>query len=199
MAKSIKFKNDNYLDSKSISHNKKILNDILYPVGYITITSENVNPSNKLGGTWELIDKEFSNMHSSDIKYFTPNTKNISLTAFHIMRSGHNVKMRINFNNLVSLADSTIEIGMVNYENVGVSDIGFGLYYLIGASDGGNGIFLTQLHWETGVVSTTDVVTKKSEGNIASNNSCYILMDLTLEKEYMLDEACDKFYWKRVS
>lgn len=38
MAKAIKFNNDNYLDSSSIIHNKRKLNDILnYKIGYINI------------------------------------------------------------------------------------------------------------------------------------------------------------------
>lgn len=39
MAKSIKFKNNNYLDSKGITHNKKLLNEILENILYLLKSS----------------------------------------------------------------------------------------------------------------------------------------------------------------
>lgn len=55
MAKSIKFKNDTYLDSTGIVHNQKILADILYPVGSIYLSINSTSPASIFGGTWEQI------------------------------------------------------------------------------------------------------------------------------------------------
>lgn len=55
MAKSIKLKDNNYIDSTGIVHNRKNLADILYPVGSIYMSVNNVNPSSLIGGTWKQI------------------------------------------------------------------------------------------------------------------------------------------------
>lgn len=59
MAKSFKYKNNNYLDSTGIVHNRKILADIIYPVGSIYISVNNTNPSTYYGGTWVQIKDRF--------------------------------------------------------------------------------------------------------------------------------------------
>lgn len=55
MAESINFKNEVYWDSSSISHNKKKLSDILFPVNSIYLSVSSTNPTNYFGGTWVQI------------------------------------------------------------------------------------------------------------------------------------------------
>ena len=45
MSKSFKFKNNMYLDTKGIVHNKKLLSDILYTIGSIYMSKNNTNTS----------------------------------------------------------------------------------------------------------------------------------------------------------
>lgn len=59
MAKAIKLKNNTFLDSTGIVHNRQILADILYPVGSIYISVNNTNPATYYGGTWEQIEGRF--------------------------------------------------------------------------------------------------------------------------------------------
>ena len=59
MTKTIKLKDNTYWDTKGIMHNKKLLNDILYPVGSIYMSVNNTNPSTLFGGTWEQITGRF--------------------------------------------------------------------------------------------------------------------------------------------
>lgn len=59
MSKSFKFKNDMYLDSKGIVHNKKLLSDILYPIGSIYMSTNSTNPENLFGGKWTQINGRF--------------------------------------------------------------------------------------------------------------------------------------------
>ena len=59
MAKSFKYKDNTYLDTKGIVHNRKLLADIIYPVGSIYISANNTNPSTYYGGTWTQIKNRF--------------------------------------------------------------------------------------------------------------------------------------------
>ena len=59
MVKSIKFKDDVYLDTNSIMHNHKILKDIIYPVGSIYLSVTSINPSTYFGGTWVQLKDRF--------------------------------------------------------------------------------------------------------------------------------------------
>ena len=59
MFKAVKLKNNLYLDTRGIVHNKKILNTILFPIGYVYISVNNTNPGTIFGGTWEQIKDTF--------------------------------------------------------------------------------------------------------------------------------------------
>ncbi|MBP5426684.1 MAG: hypothetical protein J6Y29_02130 [Clostridiales bacterium] len=53
MARAIKFKNNDYIDTRGIVHNRQILADIIYPVGSIYLCVNDVNPATLFGGTWQ--------------------------------------------------------------------------------------------------------------------------------------------------
>lgn len=55
MSKAVKLKNNLYLDTRGIVHNKKILNTILFPIGYVYLSVNNTNPGTIFGGKWEQI------------------------------------------------------------------------------------------------------------------------------------------------
>lgn len=59
MSKSIKLKDNTYIDTKGIVHNRKLLADIIYPVGSIYFSANNTNPSTYYGGTWVQIKNRF--------------------------------------------------------------------------------------------------------------------------------------------
>lgn len=52
MSRRLKLKNNDYWDTKSIMHNRKVLADIIYPVGSIYMSVNSTNPSTYYGGTW---------------------------------------------------------------------------------------------------------------------------------------------------
>ena len=181
----------------NITANDELLNK---QIGDIVITSTNENPASRLGGTWELIDKEFADLatNSSDNTYFSPSSS-VTFDAIYIMRTGHNLKLRLGFTNEVTLNDSKILLGTLNYGELGVDNISFGLNNLVGATDDGNGLIQMQLNWTTGDLNSVDVVPKGTATTIASGNYVYVLIDILVVKDLMLDEACDKFYWKKTS
>lgn len=59
MSKSIKLKNNTFIDSTGIVHNKRILADILYPVGSIYLSVNSTSPADLFGGTWERMSGGF--------------------------------------------------------------------------------------------------------------------------------------------
>lgn len=73
MAKSIKFKNDNYLDSTGIVHNKVLLNEILnFDNGEVVIGTRNGKPvyKNMITGTVGTIENLLNQLNIKDIILF---------------------------------------------------------------------------------------------------------------------------------
>ena len=175
------------------------LDNYLKKIGNIVITSTNENPSKILGGTWELIDKEFKSENMNSNSFFNVNTSNCTINSFYITRSGHNISIRFNFDNKVALSDSTVELGLFDFAELGITSIPFSLYYLVGSSDDGNGVFIATINYETGILEVREVVTKTSGGTIPSGSSCYLLFEFTTTYDRMIDSFCDKFYWKSIS
>lgn len=76
MSKAVKLKNNLYLDSTSIVHNKRKLSDIFYPIGSVYISVNDVNPATLYGGTWQKVsgyyllawDQEYGKMGVNGIQ-----------------------------------------------------------------------------------------------------------------------------------
>ena len=197
----IKFENlpstNTPLNAENLNHNF----DLMHPVGSIHITSTNENPSSKFGGTWELIDKEFKELKATDENgtYFTINEAGATNYSLLFVRTGKTLSCKLTVTNAVELADGDVVFGTLNYEKLGISGVHFGLSGVLGSSDGGNGIFLFSIKWDTGVVTSSDVVSKISGETIAAGKTCIMQFYLSCDTRLMLDSACDKFYWKRTS
>ena len=173
--------------------------DPINPVGTVIMTSENVNPGNKLQGTWKLIDKEFSS-RSFDVNdnIITPGDK-ISNFACYVVRSGHSYAIRLDFRNTEALGDTTVDLCTFDFKTLGVSRIYMNSSFIFGGTDGGNGYALCGLNWRTAVFQSYDVVRKDGSNSIPADSVFTIYFTLVSRYDYMLDEACDRFYWKRIS
>lgn len=194
----IKFKN---LPDTSTPINATNLNnnfDSVNPVGSILITSTNTNPSSELGGSWELIDKEFIPLgtYKLDSEYITINSTNVASSYFGFTRAGHTITFQMQYTNLVELNDNTIELGTINFEKVGITRFMQSVLFM-GSSDGANATILQYIHATSGVISSREVI--GGDGVVSSNNPCHLTITITLPSSYMLDSACDKFYWKRTA
>lgn len=185
----------NFLDEPKVK--ERMFNDWLYPVGYVCITDTNTSPSEIYGGTWELIDKEFADMQvieKSDYYYFTPIVGGDY--EIHITRSGHSMTISGVLNGFTngSLDDTNEVLGSFYFSYLGVTAFPQSNFF-IGFSDSGKvGSMLGLL--ENGKLQHYDVLsgtTLESGGKLAFSTT------LTFTKEYMLDSACNKFYWKRTA
>ena len=168
-------------------------------VGDIIVTSTNTDPSERFGGTWELIDKEFKSEAGNSNSLFNANATNCEVNNFYFTRGKNSVSIRFNFKNLVELNDSTVVLGNFNFPDLGINELSYGLYYIIGSTDDGNGIFLSYINNTNGQTEIRDTISKGSSGNISSNSSCYLTFEIVTTFNNMIDSFCDKFYWKKVA
>ena len=172
-------------------------------IGEIIITSSNINPENHLGGTWELVKKEFSEYAKSHTigSANCPFTKNSNVTngELYVIRNGQNIRIRLDIVNAVALTDSAIEIGTFNWNALGITGTYASIIGMVGSSDGGNAIVQYEIHNTSGLMKTIEVIPKTDGGSVAIGSSIYFPFDITIDSDHMLDEACDKFYWKRTS
>ena len=175
-----------------------------YDIGDICITSTNVNPASRLGGTWLLIDKEFLPLgktleQGTDYTINTTNCKPES--SITMLRSGHSINLRVAIHNAVEIGDSTLELLTLNYSSLGISDTGYTHGNITGFSDGGQGVVSFSLSYDTGVLQTNDAIVKSTvtSGTIPANTTMYLNFTMPILRTDMLDEACGKFYWKRIT
>lgn len=168
---------------------------VIYPVGSVVMTATNTNPSGNFGGTWTLIDKEFTPGYVSSP--FTANTTNCNSNSLEVSRAGHTVYISGSFGNKVALTDSTFHIGTFNMANIGVKSSFDNSAMITGYSDGGNSVLYIDL-WSTGELKTVDVnysLTSVAAGKTWSFTATMVVSPL----DQMLDSACNKFYWKRTA
>lgn len=178
----------------NISGNFTINGEPIYKIGDVVITSTNENPSGRLGGTWELIDKEFKSYASSSSNFFNADSTNCELDSCYYTRAGHLIQIRLNYTNKASLGDTNLVLGTFDFDELGVTSFPYSLYNLIGATDGGNALLTTYINYATGVLTHAE-----STSAVSANNSCYLLFEVALTYNRMLDSSCDKFYWERTA
>lgn len=170
------------------------------PVEGYTITGKNENPSNIIGGEWELAykkcrDKSFS---STDNDLFNINTTNVTSHSTLIQITDNIMTIRASIVNKIALADTTIELGNFNFKNIGIDKLVMN-EYTIGQADGGNGLVMNRLTNDTGILYSDDVVTKVSGGTIAAANTIMIMLTIPIKWDSINDDICDEFHWRRIA
>lgn len=93
MSKAVKLKSNLYLDTRGIVHNKKILNTILFPVGYVYLSVNNTNPGTIFGGTWEQISGYYLYLGTDGTKtsYTGIGTQGHTLTQAQMPKHRHGI------------------------------------------------------------------------------------------------------------
>ena len=171
-----------------------------YKVGDIIMTSTNVGEAEmaaRFGGTWSLVDKEFTPLggNQENSSWFTVNTTNCSGFTGYWYRVGHTITFDFRFTNKVQLTDSTVEIGTVKKEVIGMEDNFYFTTHASGWTDGGQCHLMAQL--DAG--GTFKIVDITPDSYVATGSSNYVSLVIVAAGSRKLDSACNKFYWKRIS
>ena len=185
------------IDSAIIDHNGKRLNKILYPIGSIYCTSKNENPEQIIGGKWELVDKEFKNSFIEKKNNECTTLENVSDSTLYLNYAGHTIQMLLQFKPNVNIGDSETEMLIINWNSIGIIGVRSSIWSAF-LTDGGDGVVMINISTQGGV-RVEDVVPKGTGTSISKGNNIYNTITLVIPYEDMLDEYCDKFYWRRIS
>lgn len=175
--------------------------DMMYPIGSIYISATNTDPSSIFGGTWELIDKEFSEFYNkysgAELSNYVTDGAGATCTELSIIRSGHSIFIRLYMTTKMELWDTTTTLVTLNLPALGLNSLTYTGAGDVYASDGGNGIIMANLN-DTGSLSFVDCITKSGTA-LVEGATPRVLVDRTTIAQNMIDEFCDKFYWKRTA
>ena len=175
----------------------------LHPVGSIICMATNKNPGDLLGfGTWELVDKELTNNFytlTTGKGWTDVNGTATSDSGFHI--SGHSLTLRLilKLNNATS--DSTYIVGTIDPSYLGLTQLPLTKTGIPFTVDGGEVVGNATIS-TAGTVQINDGWTVSSGAISHSINLTYsvpIHASYTVPYQTMLDEKCNKFYFKRTA
>lgn len=189
-----------------------------YVVGNVLVTSTNENPSKYLGGTWELIDKGFKNTwgnitydsYIGDENYYgaTGYGSEYTIHALNKMRinfqrSGNTVRLRIDcFLKPGSLWDDhgKPSLAHIDFEDFGFKQLHYGFFYMTLYNDQTQSVGFLMSLLNNGTLSQADIIGAARQITIPQNFVDPISFDFTAPLDFndMLDDFCDKFYWKRI-
>ena len=187
---------------EGISKPVRIFNDIIsyigqntYPVGSIFITNTNQNPGSFLWGEWKLVKKQFiPKTINNFITYNTTNTQGTCNSVAEIYPTAINIKGY--WYPKVAHADSTLTIGSYDLATLGLTECKQVPW--VAVSDGLNSAFLTYIN---NTIQAVQVVPATNATSIAANASYPVYFNTFVifeNPKNMLDNACDKFFWKRI-
>lgn len=178
---------------------KSTILETAFPVGSEYAMSENKSPAEALGfGTWELVGKGFrEEQGSGTTKLFTPNSTNTTSCTVYYRRSGNALWLKFTVKNKVALTDSTIALGSLQLAALGITAAANQTLHMMpfGSENGYAIMNLTT----AGALSSVDVAIKNTGTSIAEESTLYGQYTLVYLAEQMLDDFCDKFYWKRTA
>lgn len=176
--------------------------DNSHPIGSIFTTSTNKNPTEYLGGTWELIGKEFASLanglSAAEIAETFPDTEYATCSGINFVRNGCSIEVRILLKLLKDVGETNVTLGTLVFEKLGILKFPISKYGQLIGSDSGEGIGIVNISYEGGI-NFIDAVTKDGNSTIKAGTSVYIDIVTPIISGYMLDTACDKFYWKRTA
>ena len=163
-------------------------------VGEVIITATNTNPNNMgYSGTWQLIDREFQS--SDGLTGYTSNTANVSSYDIDISRSSDTLFLSGGWTAGVQWNDDDVHVGTVDLAACGVSRLAADVYF-VAYTDAGNSGLMCELEFDTGKIIVHD---NFGDQYISAGRYVKWSCAIPIPSGYMLDSACNRFYWKRTA
>lgn len=206
-------------DDKYLS--AKVALDNAHPIGSIVITNANTNPATAingtrewLGGTWELIDKEYSPAVNGDV-YWTPamsgTTARAEASGF-VIRTNHLIDLTMQLTTKVVVStqnNAQLTLGVIDHGAIG----GIGgeasrpLYFGFSGSMFANAVYTNGSTTEACVIryslgptgGFTIFEVYNANKQLPVDTTIYVNTSIPMDPEFMSDSFCDKFYWKRTA
>lgn len=180
--------------------------DIAHPVGSILCMSTNTNPGDLYGGSWELVDKGLkSRWHNFNTEGGWSATNATTADTSGARIGDHGLDIRLVLTNTIALSDATVQLGQVTPTALGLTRLPHDWKYVPFSHDGGGvkDVVGTTCLTADGAVTVEDVWAATADGAshaYAANSALYLQYHYSyVPMDYMLDEACDKFYFKRIA
>jgi hypothetical protein len=173
--------------------------DNIHPVGSVLCMAENTNPSNLLGGTWELIDKDFA---CTQISITDTNWKNVNATLYGsgscIDLYDNIITIRIALTITVSPTDSEFTVGKIDFPSLGLPEtLYYGDLYIAGQGDGLQSRMCHSIN-NDGTIKIYDSLNLDGTHS-ARLDTMVITGHTTVSPADMPDRLCNKFYFKRTA
>lgn len=173
-----------------------------HPIGSVLITSTNVNPGEAVGGTWELFDKEYKNdmtPYPSGASIWTVGSA--SFTAGYCSRDNHTIRLRLVLTTTTSITADGL-LGTISPTAIGASTdaprLAFSIADLmVDTAQAVNGTKSYDIQYHIDASGAITVKKVFNDVTLPAGTVIDITAYIPMEKFFMADWACDKFYWKR--
>ena len=188
-----------YPSAKALYNAYNNLLNMQHPIGSILTTSTNVNPAETLGGTWELVDKAFKGTFMK-LPASTWTATNASMhETSNVLLIDHMINLRIYVHTLSDIAsDSDIVLGKIDLPLCGVTSLSSAVYRQPAVSDGGNCTACYTLTTD-GTITLNDILNVNGTHTTVAGSDFIFNILFPVGYDRMLDNFCDKFYWKRTA
>lgn len=172
----------------------------VYPVGAVMCMSTNTNPETLLGGTWELIDKQFASKTFSNTDVITKSSTLISDITAYAVRGATSITIRLSFYFLAAYnSQADVEFGTLNVAKLGFDSSTY-QSYVAGIMNTNNPISSADVAVLTTTITNAGVWRYYcTTRTIPAEHTIYLQTTLEIPYVDRLDSACDKFYFRRTA
>lgn len=189
--------------NQNINKNGYQLNQLMNStnsVGSIYIaTSASDNPADIFGGTWTLFDKDFKFQWLTNP--FTFNSVTTTNASSNVVLNGKNIEIRLAWSNRTAISTTAINIAQITPDKLGLAG-GIKSTFMTGFSDDLNAIGMFDFSWSNtmGNITALNWVTRSTSYPTTTGVACRLSWTITMQDPIgMLDEFCNKWYWKKIA